>query len=488
MSLWLQIQGLGEPLPARDLIFERVLGEPVCWRFAVHVAPEARGSDQVKTLIHLLEGGPVRAQARVGEAQLDLAGTIVAGAFSSEDERGEGGLAALSRPGTYTGLRRDQLFLEAHCSAPEGSPDAFIPRRRVLRARNLLELATAFDHVAKLSQAVANHLQTIRFSDGNRANVIQDGVSDWQYLHDLLAQYDLLEPDPRRKPLTFIGSVERATAGKWVVNWATPLAYRDFLEVKSRCVSFAGADYDEQTLLSSVVSDRRTLLASGRYPVILHQVRREFSLAEWHTWSRRDVPLFLGQDESFVWKLSDRLFATNNAATPIGWSSTLFTLPKDLPLARRSNNHPSRPWLGPGVVEESTSKGPWIRVRLPGFENGHDVVNVRLTTPSAGTDGMKGLHLVPKEGTEVLLAWSGYFNQSVIALGNVREHATDLQAPSLWLEMMANYHLEEVSVKKIGPITVNSKLDVKVEQPLNVTADGTDVEMRGGIFYTGRGL
>jgi hypothetical protein len=218
---------------------------------------------------------------------------------------------------------------------------------------------------------------------------------------------------------------------------------------------------------------------------------RRFEPSRWKEWRTSDLPSFT-RDGEMIWRIDDRLVA---AAVDLEWKTATYSVPSDVRIVGPENGTPPRPWVGLGKVETTSKKGPWIKVRLPGFETGNDIVEARLGTPFSGKDGCKGLHYVPEEGTEVLLSWTGRFDQSLIVVGNARSKEAQFPSPSVYLEDLHTAQFADISVKKIGETTVDSSLSVRVKQqtdvrsarPFEVRADGADLRMAGGVVYTGRG-
>jgi hypothetical protein len=151
-------------------------------------------------------------------------------------------------------------------------------------------------------------------------------------------------------------------------------------------------------------------------------------------------------------------------------------------------------WNGEGEVVTSSTEGPWITVKLFDFEDGADKVDVRLTTPYSGTDGVKGIHAVPEEGTRIILGWSGHFGDSVLLIGNVRSDPADLESPSLWLEKTSQLRTADIEAQDLGEIMVESELSVSLDKSseirgadkMELDVDGTKVKMVRGTFYTGK--
>jgi hypothetical protein len=195
-----------------------------------------------------------------------------------------------------------------------------------------------------------------------------------------------------------------------------------------------------------------------------------------------------------VWRIEDHLYQIGRET--VGWETKLFSAPPETCVTGPLPASRLRPWLGLGKVLESSSKGPWIKVKLPGFEGGEDEAYVRLTTPFSGSDGRKGLHFVPEQGTEVKVGWSGRFDGSVLLVGNARSDESTFASPSIFLERLYTGQFEDIHVQKVGPVGIDSNLKVNIKKQtsvdstsqLKIHADGADLKMNGGIVYTGRGM
>jgi hypothetical protein len=456
-------------LTATEVVLTRRLGEAVRWRFTVHLP---RGPEGAGRLAQLIDAGPVAARPvwRPGEGEAVVLGpdaALVGAAWLAED--------------------RDDLRLDAQATAfAKHTPAPLLPRSRVHHPDHLLTVMKSLAHVAQVSRAAAKRMEEAVFPDGERTSIIQDGVSDWQFLGELLAQAGALEPTAALRHLACIGSVdeEGTTAGRWLVTWAEQGAYRHYRDVRARHVAFAENDGVETLYFSSYRGEDAAAAALGAANAVTRRVRtdRPFNAAKWKAWRTRDLPWFTHGDDRFVWGVEDRLYATNTPGR-LGWGSSLDTLAAGSAPAPAVAPAPPRPWLGLGVVaEEPDAAGPWITVRLPHFEatpEGANLVHARLSTPFAGPDGRAGLHLVPAQNTEVLLAWSGRFGQPVVVLGNVRSAAAAAPAPSLFLGAAVELNLAALTVHRVGPVQVQSDLAVSVDKAVHVS--GKDkVELSGG--------
>jgi hypothetical protein len=199
--------------------------------------------------------------------------------------------------------------------------------------------------------------------------------------------------------------------------------------------------------------------------------------------------------------LEDTLFHTGTMKD-LGWESTLWSIPEGASIPLPVDPNPPerncspcvRPWLGRGAVQTHSAEGPWIEVILHGFEDGANVTNVRLTSPYSGTDGQTGLHLVPEAETELVVGWSGRFDQSVLLSQNIRFDPAKMDSPSLWLDKDWLGHFEKAGIEEMGQVSIESDLIMALkqrtmvhgEQEMQLKADKTDVRLKGGVLRTGR--
>ncbi len=133
---------------------------------------------------------------------------------------------------------------------------------------------------------------------------------------------------------------------------------------------------------------------------------------------------------------------------------------------------------------------------MDGFDAGEQLAHVRLTTPYSGRGGKKGQHMTPEVESLVKIYWSGRFGDSLLFGGNVRESDTIFDSPSLFLEDRYTGQYTDIFVQKVGQVSVQSDFDFAVSQStrvsssrkVQVNADGADLNLSGGVVYTGRGV
>lgn len=491
MGLELDLPDGGDALKVSQVFLTRALGEPVCWRFAVEVTRDERGGQDVERLARLLLKAPIRLRARwrgTGSVDLGPEATVVGARWQRGGEHVE--------PESV-----DLVEIDAETTTPDPSPDPFLPRRRVHRAKNMRDLVRRFANVAQPVKGLLSELGRIEFPDKDKTSIIQDGVSDWLFFAHILDQCQFLSRDtPKWLPLTLVGGVDenQGTAGRWVLTPGLRAAYQEWGDIDRLKIRFRdGRDADGDSRIEFCRLQGRVRVPkfpSGSFPgVIWWRPQRHFDAGRWQQWRTMDLPRF-DEQEALVWRIEDRVY--QSGLENIGWETKVFSAPLEAQVTGPVAPCRLRPWLGFGTVDEASAKGPWIRVRLPGFQSGEDIADVRLTTPFSGTDGKKGLHFVPARGTEIKLAWSGRFDASVALVGNARSQETEFASPSVYLEDTFTTQYEDIHCRRIGDVTVDSNLSVGIKQQtqvsstrqLRVQADGADLKMTGGTVYTGRGM
>jgi hypothetical protein len=494
MELCLTLES-GGVLPVSDILLTRALACPVTWTFRTHLPPESLGQREralVQQVRRALAGGPCKATpgwVHDGGATEPLgpAVTIVSAARPTSAE-----VRAAANP-----IRAaHSLDIVANGTQPDPRPDPFVPRRRVHKVTNLDELISRFEHVATPVSALQTDLARVTLPDGGHASIIQDGVSDWVFLHHIFDEARwLTRNEANWVPLTLVGGVSQATEGRWVITPGLKKAYEAWNSIPKRTVSYAEGDTEdgvgETTFGQLLRGERVTAFPTGEYPCVVdHHPQRLLDAGRWKTWRTQDLPCF-NADGGMIYRIEDRLSISQGA---LSCDSRAYALPPEARIAGPEAPGRLRPWTGLGVVQETSRDGPWLKVQLPGFEANNDVVDVRLGTPYSGKNGQRGLHMVPETGTEVLLNWTGRFDNSVILAGNARSQAAEYPSPSTYLEAEHKAQYADIHVVKVGDTTIDSKLAVKVKQqtdltsarPLQVKANGADLTLRDGIVYTGR--
>ncbi|MBK7674244.1 MAG: hypothetical protein IPJ27_05460 [Candidatus Accumulibacter sp.] len=483
----------GVSLPLSEISLSRALGESVRWRFTVAIHPES-WDDGRSIILEQLRRQLIASPCQVavswqGESRTMLSprATVVGASRIREGQARIGGIP--------TGFH--YVEIEADATAPEPQPDAFQPRRRTHRVRNLKQLIERLEHVAIPLGALVSEFAEIEFADGEHASIIQDEISDWRFLLHVLEQCGWLAgPHRAWLPLTLVGGVNEKgrTHGRWLIVPGAKRAYEDWGTVRQRTISVDPSFGEGETEFAGLATGKRVpAFPAGHFPsVVDRRPQRSFSEESWNKWRTMDLPRFT-EDGAMIWRINDRLYFGGQG---LGWESETHAVPPEMRIGAPDTSEGLRPWVGLGRVEETSRTGPWLKVRLPGFESGDDLVNVRIATPYAGTNGRRGLHMVPENGTEVLLAWSGLFGQSIVLVGNARSETAEHPSPSLYIEAEHTAQYADIHVVKIGETTIDSAFKIRVQQRTDIAssqrfqlkADGAELKLAQGVVHTGRGI
>jgi hypothetical protein len=505
VSLFVTFSGSSRRFLARDAVFSRQLGEPVSWRVRLAAVRSGYGDAEWPELANALAAGPVRAtvQWEGGGSQVELGppGLVVATEWESEERRETMLPAEAARILAVTVRVTDVQHY------PGG---AFRPRRRILHEKKLSGLFARFEGIARLTTALRNQLDAIAFPDGSQACIIQDGLSDWEFYQHMLQQAAMLERSEDSKALVMSGGVndQAGTANRWVVSWGDAQAYHAHGDVAARALQKRSSGFERLELGGGAVRGaRRTEFPCGVAPdVVRLRDDQTFQASEWTAWRTADLPRFI-DGSTFVWRIEDRLYEADDHT--LGWTSEIHSGAAMVPRLGKTGDFALRAWVGLGVVETHSDAGPWLRVRLPGFESADqgDLLDVRLATPYSGTDGKKGLHFVPEKGQHVVVASTGRFGESALLMGNHRTEAATLVSPSLYLEKDTHFrfdknldviikgeytaHLDKSSTTEIQKnivLTIKGTTTIDETGVMKIKADQCDVKLQGGTFYTGKGL
>ena len=465
---------------ASDVTLRREVGAPVAWHASLHVVSESLGVDEALRLGEMLAGGAVYATPAWEGKPLGMPGVVIKLEYESAS--------------------RSQICLEAHASMPDtGIPDPFKPRRRVHRIADFKQLLDRFSGVVKVSQAVANTFSTMILPDKSNAAVIQSDLSDWAFVFEAVRQYGHLQEQEHLRPLVVSGGWGEGAGnqGRWLLDWGHAQAYE---KLGQRRIVDASADGGfEQLLFGGRTSLPTPGFPSGSSPVCIRKrVAREFEFDAYRRWTQQDLPAFLKDSGAMVWMVEDSLRPGGRQRPErTTWTSRLHVGPSEVPAPVGRHVEPQgghTPWSGFGEVLESSREGPWITVRLHEFEQGEDELPVRLVTPYAGTDGRRGVHAVPEQGTEVVLAWSGRFGDSITCIGNTRSEAASLASPSLWLDDELLVHARDVRAQGLGRVVIEPDLEVHLESEstiegvgkMELDIEGTKVRLADGTLYSGK--
>lgn len=474
----------GLTLPAREALLSRALGRAVRWRFEVFLPLPTRREDLPKLADAL------------GSQRITAKGRFKSGKSGGDAELGLEGVVTHA----WWGDTSDHLVVEVqNTRIGDEDPNPLLPRWRVHHVDDLQKLTNKFRHlVLGASSAVKNALSGVTFPDGDRANVVQAGVSDWDFLAMILWQYRLLGKEKRLKPMILSGSVDPDTEGRWILTWGCRKAFDAAGEVSNRQFQFSDKDGYERAMFAEGAGEepgRHARLPGVRIPRVgTLRHRRPFTADRWKGWRSVDVPLFT-QAGRMIWRVVDRLYDTGHPDR-LGWTSMQEYLPLE---AMAPEEHPARPfrhWRGLGKVKKNYLKAPWIDIELPAFhrEKEENVVHTRLTTEHSGKQGHAGLHLIPEQDTHVEVAWSGRFDESVVCVGNYRMKETQYPHPSVWIESDSIDKFQDILIKKIGQTTIESdwKVDVEKEalirsrEPMKLIGDGVKAHYKSGMIHVSK--
>jgi hypothetical protein len=491
MALQLEIGDGGEPLAAVEITLLRSMGAETRWRTIVEAARDSRGGEVPGRIAKAIGSGPVRMRPLLDGTELGPAGLLTGMRWNLDPQR------------------LDQLVVELQVTQTAPSTDSAAPRRRVLYANNMRTLLDEFRHVAVPASPVSNLLESLDLSpnqspksDGNglgqRGQIVQDGISDWDFVHFLVGECERLKPSGADwAPLGLCGSlnVRDGTAGKWIVTLASRAACLELGEVADRTITWGGEDGLRRIEFSEVDIGHMHPFGLTRLPAVDHVLAERgisgSDRAKWSEWRSRDLPMFIGQDEALVWSIEDRIF-TPFREDRTSWTTLVRAV--DRAYVPRLVTLPATPWIAVGKVVEAPTEGPWLRAQLSGFEADADRIDARIATPYSGTNGRRGLHFVPASGSEVLLQWSGHAGDVVTATANIRSEAAELSSPSLWLDAKLTEALADVEMKAVGKVMVGSDLQVHVDKKaslqslgeLHLQGDSGVARLKSGMFETGQ--
>jgi hypothetical protein len=355
---------------------------------------------------------------------------------------------------------RGLLHLRAELTADQ--PTVHQTRRRVHRPNNLLEHIDALK-VAVVPSAVAKRLQPVALGGGERAAIIQDG-SDWSALGAALAEYARLEPDPPARGATLTGGTGPGTAGKWVVTWRDPRAYRNHDDAPARTIKFADGDGVDgewgEPLPPWPPAPRAPLVEC------VARLFRTFDAGAWARWTTRDVPQFLDAPggPQFVVGVIDELRWCGGIPA---WNTALEVAPTGVGLPGPLDGIEPRAWSGAAQVLADTGTEPLIQVEVPGFEGGSNRFFARRTTPTDGKRGDGGQSRKVYAGALAQIDWSGRFDDEAVFDDTRRRRAAE--APNLEsLDDDIVFRLMAAYVRACGDLNFDCALNVLVAQALKM--------------------
>lgn len=472
-------------LQADELVLRRELGRPLVWRCLVNIDNDP---ETPRALAEILESGdakgcPVWTSGAGERFPLWADMPIVAAAPQQVTEA----------------VHKALLVCSDTSESSQGGVHPRALRWRVHTAADMLALMRRLNHVAVIPDSVGVQLQNQAFPDGPNARIVQDGLSDWEFAQWVLGQYRWQARAHVGASIVLSGgaSSNEGTAGRWYAAFGDYESHVKLNNIGPRTIKLPAPGFRQLrfgrfespgTLPDRTGHDQSCVSVSRLYR--RHSGARPAD--EWERWRTRDLPQFLEDPQAMVLGLEDRFVPDGEMLL---WETTIHTVPVGGRCPAAVMSAP-RPWQRIGQVVETTKRGPWVKVKLPGFEEGHDVVLARLVSPYSGVDGVTGVHLTPERDSSVLVSWSGRLGESVTAVGNVRTAEAKEDAPMLQLDLDVRARLSKIKVESVGAIDVGSELSVTAEKAAAVRSNaalslhgdgGAAAKLSGGVVNVGSG-
>lgn len=417
-----------------SISLDRTLGEAVKWYFALNFSQELK-NHVIESVVNLIINERCEIQGFVEDAECTPPVRVI-GFLQGPKDKAERSFIVEA---AHTKAKRKETSFDP-------ITDPFVPRRRVLHAKNLYDLVSQFDHITNIPDSIQFQLKEVVFPDEDYAVLIQDNVSDWEYLNGLLYRFSSL--NQWVNPMLLSGMVDEDHP-LWSVAWGAQQVYVDKGEVEGRTVELDGRgrlyfSFDKLTNFG-IGPD-----TDGSSVPVTHFIypQRSFSTDGWKEWGEKNMPVFTkdGEQNRMVYSVRDKI-ELSGGTDLLNWETKLSYLPSPVTIRPKRVDSALKPWIGMGEVVENDTKDYWLKIRLPGFQDNEEKdnhVNVRLTTPYSGEEGNAGLHLVPEKGTMVAVAWSGSWSDSVVLLSNVRMAETGIEHPSLQLEKPMTWQMKDL--------------------------------------------
>jgi len=341
-----------------------------------------------------------------------------------------------------TGKGENEIALSGFLTNLGAEP--YLPVRRVLKAAHLHELLEHFKATIFFNNSVGDYLKTLKFPDDKKTNHIQDGLTDFEMLSSIVKWHNhSVKPEDA---LLITGDVADK---RFKLVWAQDSKYRKQGFNTSKERSIDPKDPNNAATIQFGRSANSSLhLMEGLHHagyVSYHIRHGNFDAKFWTNWAIKNLPLYY--KEHFAYEIIDTL---QSAGEFIDWKSWIHVLPKN-ELLHVSDRLSLNPWFSTGIVSKRDQKSEWMEVTLPEFEKDDNVLDVRISTPYSGKKQTGGLHLVPEEGSEVLVMKSNNWMSPAILLGNIRNKQASVNAPFWQLEDPATWDFREMemSVKKM---------------------------------------
>lgn len=336
-----------------------------------------------------------------------------------------------------------QVKIQAFMECPDYFEHFYRPHWRVLdmsRIDTMLD-GSPFANFIKVDTSTRNRLSS--FQVAQKKQLLQQGVSDFQILNVLLEQLSHL-PGERKWQLS------QHISGKWLI-------YRDFREKLPAFGNCSRNDFYDSYVVEQGKRNHLNMDFPAKRSVLF---REELDILHFTNWIELSCPCLTNTDTR-VWKITDTVSLShpNDTNSPILWNSELFCLPNYVEFGPGDNQ--LYPWWGSGKLVDVEYKDgiPWLKVELPPpFEDGFNVIHALLATPTTGTGGNRGLHLLPETGEDVFVSWSGQLNSPAVAIGNIRNKSPELE--NQFLALQQDFHLLN-----------DKKMLIQAEQEMEIQAN-----------------
>ncbi|WP_118973863.1 hypothetical protein [Taibaiella koreensis] len=343
-------------------------------------------------------------------------------------------------------------------------PGPFVPRKRVLKGKNMLELFRKyFLQLVAIEDHIEAALQKVKFPDNEKTNLIQFGYTDYEMMQKVLNWYNTQVA--LQDTLTVSGSAETL---RFDLVWAQPGKYISLGYNESRKLDdHIASSYKEDIRIGYGDRTLPIIYKSGIVPQNAQYIlnRGGYTREEWQPWSTINVPAFY--KGRFVYEVIDTF--KDARVGNLGWETRITTLARQEELDVPAQEFGA--WSGMGTVKKRSATDCWMEVELADFENGANLLDVRVTTAYSGHHGNAGFHLVPEMNTEVLVHKSCNWKEPVLLLSNVRSEAAAGKAPFWKLEDASQWEFTSLSVSLNDVTTTASKNIVMQTKEIKATAE-----------------
>lgn len=349
-------------------------------------------------------------------------------------------------------------------------PGPFVPRKRVLKAENLLKMFQKyFSHLVKIDDNIEFELGKIKFKDKEKNNLIQYQQTDYEMLQQLLSWYNYNANT--EDALTVTGS---AADNRYQLAWLQEKKGRDLQYPEQRNLN--NAIYSEfESIVRPGVKDALTPLVYKKQVTVQNICytinRRRFDVDEWKKWKVIELPAYYNNHHAYF--IRDTFLDTKDKI--LSWETSIYVLPKSV--MQDVVPMQNKVWVGTGIVVNRTPTNFWIEVQLPGFESSADKADVRITSSYSGHSGNAGLHLVPEKNTEVEILKSADWLAPITLLHNIRSKEVVEKAPFWKLEDAAKWDFQSLH-KEVKDMNITA-LDTITWKTKGVTTkmDSTKMEI-----------